>query len=516
MSLIPGISDDVVTTHLFPFVAEELRGVCCRLNKLYLSMFKTSLKLIHAVKTYPLVVAGCGHEVTLRVIELLPWGNLSVLRLIVKTRNCVALYKLYNLHVRYAMVFLTDSWSILETIAGCRVHSDLFTQTYMLLYGRSQSLRLESRKDINTVTPTTIKKTDLTKLILHALNNNVKNTFHAHREKIVEKYIIRLIKSRDSCVKQVISGLNYYHYTEIINAFKYAANADVVDIICMAAKQVPISLTPTDYACLIRHNKISLALRAKSEYLVYVAALMGRHDILITLKNKKYQVELCNKLLYGTHYDTKQKYEIEICRGLCDYGRSETRRLLIYLNRIDFFESFMKQVCKIITPPSLNNDDIVDYTSDYLPEAIRLGMCTNHVTSKYFMTKGATITYANLVNPYITSEYSILRTLCLLVKYTTMADFMRYRRDVKVTIPYIHRYYEFKIMKLLARKGYLEEHFQDVPANQYMSTYITAVVAGNTAAKKIFTSKIIAWCEDSNNTYDLQNTNPKDIIRIFG
>ncbi|SME64831.1 Hypothetical protein FSTVST1_151 [Faustovirus ST1] len=216
MTSIPGITNDVFIKHIFPYTAEQIRGCSRELNELYLNKFKLSYLLQDAAKKYPLVVAGCAHAATMRIIEMLIADNnnsgiISVFRLIVRTRDTIALYKLYTLYKPNILQLLTDSVAILEIIGI----NDLFTQTYMWMYGVQSGIS-------GKTSPVDLTTSELMRLILHTVNNHVKDGFTEYRDDVVTKYAIRLIKSGDKRAKQFVAGLRNKYFTAILGIRIYS------------------------------------------------------------------------------------------------------------------------------------------------------------------------------------------------------------------------------------------------------------------------------------------------------
>jgi len=507
MTLIPGITNDVFIKHIFPFTAEQIRGCSRELNELYLNKFKLSYLLQDAAKKYPLVVASCAHASTMRIIEMLIADNnnsgiISVFRLIVRTRDTIALYKLYTLYKPNILQLLTDSVAILETIGI----NDLFTQTYMWMYGVQLGM-------INKTSPVDLTTSELMRLILHTVNNHVKSIFNDYCNDVVTRYAIRLIKNGDKRAKQFVAGLRDKYFTIILNILGYAVKTNNVDIVCMLIKKYRWLDDPVTYACLIKHNKIKLVLQDPHKCMLYVALLMNRIDIIRAVKRINYETELCDMLLNSVYTTNKYHREIWICSRIITHSNTDNlRRLLVYLNRSDLLE-YSAQIASCGV--KLCRDDVDDVGSEIVTKVVELGLCNPHLRVKHLAATNTEIQYDHIVYARHTSDIFIQTTLGLLLKYRTMDEYMLYRSQVNPTIPMLHRFHERKIALQLARRGYLKEHFNDIQGYQYNQVFIEAVVSGNHAARRIMAQKIIDWDASKWQGYELHNTNRRDIERIF-
>lgn len=508
MTSIPGITNDVFIKHIFPYTAEQIRGCSRELNELYLNKFKLSYLLQDATKKYPLVVAGCAHSATMRVIEMLTEndhksGLISIFRLIVRTRDCIALYKLYKLYKPSILQLLTDSVAILETIAD---GNDLFTQTYMWMYGVQLGM-------INKTSPVDLTTSELMRLILHTVNNHVKSIFNEYRADVVTKYAIRLMKIGDKRAKQFVAGLRDKYFTAILGISGYAVKTNNIDIVCMLSKKYIWINDLVTYACLIKHNKIKLVLQHPHKCMLYVALLMNRIDIIHAAKQANYETELCDELLHLVYATTKYQHDRWVCDMIIKhFNTNNLHRLLVYLHRSDLLE-YSKQVNSCMV--KLCRDEVDDLGSVHIAEAVRLGLCNSHLIVKHLVATNTEIQYEHIVDTRRIADIFIQSTLGLLLKYRTMDEYTAYRSQVNPTIPMLHRFHERKIALQLARRGYLKEHFNDIQGYQYNQVFIEAVISGNHAAMRIMAQKIIDWDASKWKGYELHNTNQQDIERIF-
>ncbi|AIB51872.1 hypothetical protein E24_00173 [Faustovirus] len=509
MTLIPGITNDVFIKHIFPFTAEQIRCCSRELNELYLNKFKLSYLLQEAAKKYPLVVASCAHVATMRIIEMLIADNnnsgiISVFRLIVRTRDTIALYKLYTLYKPNILQLLTDSVAILETIGI----NDLFTQTYMWMYGVQSGIS-------GKTSPVDLTTSELMRLILRTVNNHIKDGFTEYRNDVVTRYAIRLIKNGDKRAKQFVAGLRDKYFTAILGIRIYAVKTNNVDIVCMLIKKYRWLDDPVTYACLIKHNKIKLIIQQQHlrQHMLYVALLMNRIDIIHTVKRINYETELCDVLLNSVNTTNKYHQERWICSMIMSHSNSNSlRRLLVYLNRSDLLE-YSAQIASCGV--KLCRDDVDDVGSEIVTKAVKLGLCNSHLRVKHLAATNTEIRYDDIVDTRRIADIFIQTTLGLLLKYRTMDEYILYRSQVNPTIPMLHRFHERRIALQLARRGYLKEHFNDIQGYQYNQVFVEAVVSGNHAARRIMAQKIINWDASKWQGYELHNTNRRDIERIF-